>query len=357
VKIGLVRRGFSRTGGAEAYLRRFAEAAREAGHECVLFASDEWPEDAWPHEFCRTSGKSPRAFADSLEAVRPSERCDFLFSLERVWRCDAYRAGDGVHAAWLQRRAAFEPGWRNWLRRLSGKHRELLELERQLFSNKGARLVIANSHMVRAEIEQHFRFPSERLHVIHNGVPPFSASPHARAEVREQLGLSADEYVILFAGSGWERKGLRFAIEAVSRAENGLLLVAGRGRQRRLPASGRTRFLGPVADLPRYLAAADIFLLPTLYEPFSNACLEAVAAGLPVITTRANGFAEIIKLGTEGEAVTDPRDIASLADALDSWASIERRETVRPRLQALGARYSIEANVRETLALIEQSRA
>jgi UDP-glucose:(heptosyl)LPS alpha-1,3-glucosyltransferase len=210
--------------------------------------------------------------------------------------------------------------------------------------------------MVRREIEEHFAFPADRLHVIYNGVPAVPAPPNARAEVRAQLGLSETDYVLLFAGSGWERKGLRFAIEAINRTNKGTLIVAGRGRRRGLPASHRTRCIGPVADLPRYLAAADVFLLPTLYEPFSNACLEAAAAGLPVITTTANGFAEVINLGTEGEAVADPSNIADLAAALDSWATPERRHAIRSKLQALGSRYSIDANVRKTLELIVQAR-
>ena len=117
MKIGLVRRGYSQTGGAEAYLRRFADAASAAGHSCVLFAGGEWPEAAWTGERVALSSASPRVFADALAASKPRERCDFLFSLERVWECDAYRAGDGVHAAWLARRALFEPAWRVFLRR------------------------------------------------------------------------------------------------------------------------------------------------------------------------------------------------------------------------------------------------
>ena len=91
MKIGLVRRGFSSTGGAEAYLRRFADATGAAGHSCVLFADGEWPD--WTEERVRLAGGSPREFADALAASKPRDRCDFLFSLERVWKCDAYQIG------------------------------------------------------------------------------------------------------------------------------------------------------------------------------------------------------------------------------------------------------------------------
>ena len=355
MKIGLVRRGFSASGGAEAYLRRFADAAAGAGHECVLFTGSEWPDSAWPHEMQRVAGRSPLAFADELRAYEPRRFCDLLFSLERVGSCDVYRAGDGVHASWLRRRKAFEPAWKLWFRRFSWKHREILQLERHLFGPGGARLVIANSRLVQREIETEFAYPPEQIRVIYNGLPAFTTAPDARVEVRNQLGLSEDEYVLLFAGSGWERKGLRYAIDAVERSgKRPTLLVAGRGRTRGLPGSDRVRFLGPVGDLPRYLAAADAFLLPTMYEPFSNACLEAAAAGLPVITTVHNGFAEVLEPGVNGEAVSDPRDIEALARAIDAWADPVRRAAVRPQLQALGASHSIERNLQETLSALSE---
>ncbi len=158
MKIGLVRRGYSRTGGAEAYLRRFADAASDAGHSIVLF-SERWPAEEWPFELVPVTSDSPRTFADAMVALRPRDHCDFLFSLERIHTCDAYRAGDGVHAAWLERRAKFEPAWKGWFRRFSGKHREILALEKELFGPRGARAVIANSTLVRDEIVQHFQYP------------------------------------------------------------------------------------------------------------------------------------------------------------------------------------------------------
>ena len=358
MKIGLVRRGYARTGGAEIYLRRFAETAVAAGHECVLF-SEQWPRVAWPFAHLQVVSDSPKKFADALAALRPHDECDFLFSLERIWTCDAYRAGDGVHAAWLERRARFEPFWKPWLRQYNAKHRETLALEKHLFGPDGARLVIANSRMVQTEIVQHFGYPAERIHVVHNGVPPFTVPPEARQQTRRELGLRDEDFAVLFAGSGWERKGLRFAIEAMNAARlpHATLLVTGRGNERAMPRSPRVRFLGPVKDMPRYLAAADAFLLPTLYDPFSNACLEALAAGLPVITTAHNGFAEIIAPGVEGEVVAQPDAIAALAAALEKWSDPARRAAIRPRLLALGAQFSIAENVRQTVAIIESARA
>ena len=353
MRIGLVRRGYSASGGAEAYLFRFAAAARAAGHEPVLVCGPEWPEGVWPHEQVVVAGKTPEGFADRLEDRRASGGWDVLFSLERVWGCDVYRAGDGVHAAWLERRRAFEPPWRGWFRSLQRKHREILELECTLFTG-GARRVIANSQMVKEEIIRYYGTAAEQVHVVHNGVPRHVAEPGEGEALRKALGIAPQEFVALFAGTGWDRKGLRYAIAAVKALKTpATLLVAGRGEQRGLPVSNRVKFLGalPSDRMRAALAAADVFLLPTLYDPFSNACIEALAAGLPVVTTTANGFSEILEPGVDGDAVA-PGDTKALATALASWADPHRREAVRPRLLEKAARYSVEENLARTLEVI-----
>ena len=320
-----------------------------------------WPREIWPHESVVVGGKTPEDFADLLAERRESGRWDVLFSLDRVLACDVYRAGDGVHAAWLERRVQFEPAWRGWFRGFQRKHREITELECGLFTG-GARRVIANSQMVKDEIIRHYGTPAEQIHVIHNGVPARSAEPGARENIRAEFGLAPTHYVAVFAGTGWERKGLRHAIAAMNALKiPATLLVAGssgRGERRALPASDRVRFLGalPGEKLRAVLAAADVFILPTIYDPFSNACMEALAAGLPVITTTANGFAEIIEHGVEGHGVA-PGDIRALGDALTFWSDRKRREAIRPRLLEKAARFSTEENLARTLEVITAARA
>jgi UDP-glucose:(heptosyl)LPS alpha-1,3-glucosyltransferase len=114
--------------------------------------------------------------------------------------------------------------------------------------------------------------------------------------------LIPKKFCILFLGTGWERKGLSTAIKAMEMMDDALLLVAGRGPAD-LYSSPKARFLGPVSDLDALFASADLMTLPTWYDPFSNACLEALAAGLPVITTNANGVSEILTPGIHGEVV------------------------------------------------------
>ena len=355
--LGFVRRGYSRSGGAEAYLKRLAQGVAERGHAVRLFTTAEWPETEWSlGEITRVHGTSPRAFADELTAVAAAAKCDVLMSLERVWKCDVYRAGDGVHAGWLQRRAKVSTPWRNFVRRLGAKHDELVDLEGSLFARGGARRVIVNSTMVRDEIVKFYGYPAERIHLVRNGVPvaAFAAARLERTAARSALGLGPSDLAVLFVGSGWERKGLRYAVEAVDAlGGDARLLIAGRGQERRY-SSARTQFLGE-RDPTALYGAADIFLAPTLYDPFSNACLEALASGLPVITSTANGFAEIMENGVHGSRLDDPTDTRAMAEALRFWADAARRESALAKNLELAANYDIAANVRRTLEILLQT--
>ena len=357
--IGFVRRRFSAGGGAEAYLKRLAGGVVESGHKVRLFSAD-WPAGEWSFgPSTHLEGKSARAFADALERSAPRSNCDVLMSLERIWRCDVYRAGDGVHRAWLERRAEFGGPWQNLSRIFNRKHSATLALEKSLFAKGGASRVIANSRMVKDQIVRLYGFPPEKIDVVYNGVPLalFEAGEDGRVKKRAALGLNSEDVAVLFAGSGWERKGLRFAIEAVETCGNEMkLLVAGRGEEDKFTSS-RVQFLGVIDDMPSLYRAADVFLLPTIYDPFSNACLEALAAGLPVITTAANGFAEIIENGIHGNVIEDPRDTGAIRDALLLWSDSSRRERAALRIRELADRFDISANVAETLRILTSFRA
>jgi len=356
ITIGFVRRGYSATGGAEAYLQRLGRGIVDLGYEVCLITTREWPASAWPFdEITQLRARSTIAFADELKALRAQIPCDVLMSLERVWRCDVYRAGDGVHRAWLERRQQFATPLQKLSRCFSRKHHGILRLEESLFADGGAGRVIASSEMVKKEIIDLYRYPPDKIDIVRNGVPidRFCFDSTRREKGRADLKLQDDEIALLFVGSGWERKGLRFAIDAIERCKNLKLrlLVAGRGNSRGYK-SDRVQFLGEVADLAPIYAAADIFLLPTIYDPFSNACLEALASGLPVITTRSNGFSEIIENGVHGSIVDLANDVEELRKAILFWSDETRRSAARSTIMERGALFDITKNVAQTLAIL-----
>lgn len=364
LRIAFVRRGYSRSGGAEAYLKRVADGIAKAGHEVLLASTKEWPEDQWSlGSIERLGATTVIGFADELEQIRPQLHCDVLYSLERVWSCDIYRAGDGVHRAWLARRRKFEVPLKQFVRAASRKHRDLLQLEESLFEKRKAGRVIAASQMVVNEIVDHYGYPMERIDLVRNGVPlnRFQFEPALREKSRSKLKLQHDQIVLFFAGSGWERKGLLFAIEAMALCKNPKmrLLVAGRGdttpyktTRLRFWREDPVQFLGEVADLVPVYAAADIFILPTIYDPFSNACLEALATGLPVITTRSNGFSEIIEDGVHGSIVDDPANLVGLRDAIRFWSDPSRRSAARAANIERASQFDISKNVAQTLEIL-----
>src|SRR5215467_10896794 len=172
IRIAFVRRGYSPSGGAEAYLKRLAEGIARAGHQVQLVTTNEWPEDQWPFgSIKRLGATSVIGFADELEQMRPWLLCDVLLSLERVWSCDVYRAGDGVHRAWLARRRKFEVPLKQFVRVASRKHRDLLQLEESLFEKRKAGRVIAASQMVTNEVIDLYRYPADKIDLVRNGVP------------------------------------------------------------------------------------------------------------------------------------------------------------------------------------------
>jgi UDP-glucose:(heptosyl)LPS alpha-1,3-glucosyltransferase len=346
--VGLVRRGYSGTGGAEAYLLRLASGLRSRGCKLTLYTTEDWPADRWAFgDLVRVNATEPLEFARAFQQLRKPRQV--VLSLDRVPGCEVFRAGDGVHAAWLQRRSQFESAWKSRLRIFNLKHPALLALERQVFAS--ARLVIANSKMVADEIVQWHNFPESRIRIVSNGIG--DAIPRiSRVEARRRLDIADDVFCALFVGTGWERKGLRFAIEAVEMAGGDvLLLVAGRGNTRQF-RSPKAKFLGVLQDLPALYTAADVFTLPTIYDPFSNACLEAIAAGLPVVTTSANGFSEILTPGVHGHVV-EPGDVSGLAAAFEYWRTSDPAKTAADCM-SLAKDYSIDRNVQATLDVLNE---
>jgi len=271
------------------------------------------------------------SFARAACAALSARRFDLVQSHERIACCDVYRAGDGVHAQWLAERARVQSAPARLATRLSPHHRYVLSAERALFTGRQVKAVICNSVMVMEEIRAHFGTHPERMVLIRNAVDAATFHPGLRGEmrdaVRQQLGIPKDAAVALHVGSGFERKGVAGLLRAAARARTKpWALVVGRDKRaaaamalaRSLGIAERVRFTGSVSDVRPYLAAADVFVLATLYDPQPNAALEAMAAGLPVLTTPKCGAAELLVEGESG-AVRDALDAEGMAGVLDAW--------------------------------------
>lgn len=374
MRVGLILQHYDvDRGGVERYADTLTRALLDAGHGVHVIASSATglPEGALFHRVRARSFWSPvktLSFAAGAGHVLDRERgsMDAVLGLTRARRQDVYRVGAGVYWAHLR---STKPWTANALGaaliRLSPRHAAFLAMDRWIMNGwrRGWTLrYLCNSRKVREEIITQYGVPPERIDVLHNPVDLVRFDPErerpAREETRRGLGIPPEVDVALFSGSGWHRKGLDAAIRAVASCRSRpWLLVAGSddpGAHARLARSlgidDRVVFAGLRADIARIYAASDLLLAPTRYDAFSNATAEALAMGLPVITTETNGAAELIAQGREGFVVARAGDVPALAEALDLLADAGLRKTMgawaRRRAESLSPAAYAEALIK-----------
>jgi len=376
MKIALLRQRVTALGGAETTLSYLVRGLLAAGHEVVVYGTESAaeaqaalepgvayvPVPVW-------GGKTLRLLAFALNTRRLLKNAgpQVVFSLERVFGPQVYRAGDGCHREWLARRAPYLSPLGRAAQRLSLFHQVMLLLERRLFTDPGLRRVIANSRQVREEVIRHYGVDPARLRVIVNGLDRQRFHPletKAAAALRRRLGAPQNGDVGLFVGSGFERKGLSYLLQAFGslRDKASHLWVVGKGNipryQRlaeRLGVADQVKFWGPVKETAPFYQAATVLALPTIYDPCSNVALEALACGTPVITSAANGAAEFIAPGENGAIVPQPDDIAGLTEALTTFLIRGRAPEVRRAATQAVAALSWESTVAQTLEVLAEA--
>jgi UDP-glucose:(heptosyl)LPS alpha-1,3-glucosyltransferase len=352
-RIALVRGRYDPFGGAERFVQNAVDALRNQG-AALTIVTRSWPDHDGSalivDPFYVGSLWRDRGFERAVCAELARRHFDLVQSHERIACCDVYRAGDGVHAEWLAQRSRVQSPLARAVTEWSPHHRYLLEAERRLFTSPRLKAVICNSAMVREQIAQRFGTDRTKLTLIRNAVDGSKFHPGLRGEfrdaVRQQLKIPGSANVVAFVGSGFERKGVGALLEAVAlvRPDPWVIVVgkdkhapryAALARQRGIEE--RVRFVGAASDVRPYYAAADSFALPTLYDPFPNAALEAMACGLPVVTSTQCGAAELLREGESG-FVRDALDVPGLAGALgrlDPGTALRLGENARDAIAPL----------------------
>lgn len=373
MKIALVHMRHSVVGGTESYLNGLSAYLARSGHEVTIVCRSH---TAPSHPALRFAVLRPFAvgpaarmwtFARAVEQHVRETPYDVVMGLGKTWSHDVIRLGGGCHATYLAR-AHGAVARRRLLPLLPLKHRLALRIEARALAPGSYRRVIVNSRMVAEDVAARYGVPPQRLHVIYNGVDLERFHPRRREEegrrLRAALGIDFSAPVVLFLGSGFARKGLDIVLDALSRlaGQPWRLLVVGRdsaeAHYRKQAASlriaDRVLFVGPRRDAHACYAAADLFVLPTRYDPFANATLEALASGLPVVTTVTNGAAELLVEGREGSVLPSGSPEA-VARALGDWLTPGRAEQARPAARRLAERFSIEATARETEKVLQEA--
>jgi len=316
-RVAVIKSNYTPFGGGEKYAKAVITAFLEKGYEVdVITASKE----DWAEKGVNKIKIPTAAYNNFLRLYSFNKNCYEFFSknfgkykvildMDRTVFATHIRAGGGSHKGWLERRSQFASFLKNLSFKINPFHNYMLKLERKSLENPHLRALICNSHMVKKEFLEYYNFDSNKIFVVHNGVEwhnfelPFQESLYNKNEIKKNIGLD-DRFWLLYVGSGYERKGLAFIINALSNMENDYCLaVVGKDRNEnyykqlviRKNMGKRVKFFGPQKKVIRFLQSADAFILPTIYDPFSNATLEALAMGLFTITSNANGCSEVIQ--------------------------------------------------------------
>ena len=351
MRIAIIRQRYTPFGGAERFIEGALEALLERNVAITLYTR-EWPQTNLallePHivdPFHLGGLWRDWGFARAVCRAVGRAQLDLVQSHERLLCCDIFRAGDGVHATWLEERLkAASPAKRLGVA-LSPHHWYTRHMERRMFASPWLSAVICNSRMVRDDIRDRFGVPESKLHVVYNAVDCESFSPTLKRErgaLRVRHAIPPDAPMFLLVGSGFERKGVATAIAALAELPGpARLVVVGRDKNiahyerlaRRHRVADRVLFAGPQPDPRPFYGAADAFVLPTLYDPFPNAALEAMACALPVITSTRSGAAELLREHDAG-LVCPSRDVAGLASHMRALLDPVQRERFGARGRA-----------------------
>jgi UDP-glucose:(heptosyl)LPS alpha-1,3-glucosyltransferase len=242
------------------------------------------------------------------------------------------------------------------IQNLANRRGVYASVESKLLEGPTVPLVIALSDYVKQSIVA--SYPSlrpDRLVTLFNAVnlDRFQISPLHNRDATQALMIAQD----------FERKGLAEAIEAVARVPSVHLTVVGRekttsweslAKQKNL--ADRVQFAGPSSDVRSFYANADFFVLPTRHDPCSLVVLEALACGLPVISTRFNGACEIMHSGVHGYVLEDPKDVSALADAMQRLSDHKVRADMREACIALRPQLSYETHLDTLLSIYGQAK-
>lgn len=258
-----------------------------------------------------------------------------------------------------------------WLRLI---HRRLYYglltlLERMVYTRPKVCLAAISQTMAN-DLVRGFR-PGGRIPAIYYGVDGALFQPAKRLERREEaragLGIRPEEVVALLIGNDWAKKGLPWLIEALAEITDLPVRVLVVGRDARAPYLTRAQALGVAdrlifenvsGDVVQFFAAADLYVAPSVYDPFGLPVLEAMACGLPVIASAAMGASELVTDAVDGRILPDPRDKAVLAVMIRELAT---DSAARSRLGCKAAEtarmFTWEANAEKVRRLLDRALA
>jgi UDP-glucose:(heptosyl)LPS alpha-1,3-glucosyltransferase len=366
-------------GGCEVYIADLIRRLIADHHEVHLYA-DEREAAALPpalifHAMMPRGGPRclrPWRFARACERALQREKHDVVIGFMKTWYQDVLLPQGGLHLASAQGNLR---KYRGPVARSLARVAKWLDpcywsyalLERRQLAGRYQPLIIAVSRMVQEHLRHYYGVGGDRVRVIPNAIDVRRFAERdrlrLRMEVRQHLGLAPEDPVALFVGNNYRLKGLDPLLcalrELPSRACK--LLVCGsrkssryERRADRLGVGDRVHFVGYAADIRSYFFAADFLVHPTFYDPCSLVVLEALACGLPVITSRYNGAAELLHPPRDGYVVDDPHDVPRLAHFLNLLCDPGRRAACAQAARQTAAAWTFDDHYRRLLEAFQE---
>jgi len=371
LKIALVCHHFSlKKGGLEKYTVFLSRALIRKGHEVHVFANTftNEPGVIFHHvPVIRLSLPVKNlTFSYLLKKRLQKESFDIIHSMERTFYQDIYRVSDGINPVQMQQRYP-NPKIR-FIKSLGPRRLVLSYLEQKIFLKNGCRAVMTNSQLTRRHILDHYGINPDNISVIYNGVDIQRFHPgvgkNLREPVRKALKILPEEIALLFISNNFKLKQLFLILQAMVFLQDSSFKLMVIGSDNPLPyqkwtekkgLKDRVLFLGAQKQVENFYAASDIFVLPTLYDAFANVCLEAMACGLPVLTTETNGAAEMICDGINGFVLKNP-DARQLARYLVFLKSAPERTRIGWQAAKKASVFTFEKHLSELLSLYDRIR-
>jgi UDP-glucose:(heptosyl)LPS alpha-1,3-glucosyltransferase len=382
MKIAMAMENFSRYGGgAESYAVGLAQTLVCEGWEVHLYGHswDGHPAEAVFHSIARLPRWVPPSIRILSFALRhrrmiAEEEFDIVLGFGNTLVMNVYQSHGGVHFISNTRKLQAIPNpLARWLKLAAmlatPKYHARAWIESAPFRNSQRPVIIAISDMVRNDMADYFHGDKNEIRLVYNGIDQVrlrAANPDLRQELRKRLGFG-NEVLFLFMSYDFRKKGLRYLVEAAGRLRDrvgtGRFGVVAVGAQpspllrrmvSKLQLGDIVVFPGATREPEAFYRACDVFVLPTFYDACSLVVFEAMAAGLPAITTDSNGAAGIIHEGVDGVVLHDARNTDEMADAMERFLQPDLLKSASEAARQTASVYTAESNHRQMLAILNE---
>jgi len=355
-------------GGQQQYLLKIAKVCITRGHQVDVYTA------YWEGEIPNgievkvlpiqgvTNHRRRESLAEKLNPSVADGHYDAVVGFIKMPGLDIYYAADTCFAA--------KADEKSFLYRMTERCRSYLRMEKAVFDISSITDILLLSEKEKAIFMHYYNTPEHRFHLLPPGISRDRLAPpnlnKIREELRREINIGMETNMVLLVGSGFKTKGVDRAIRAIHALPKVLrnktiLLIVGQDNPRffqwlawRLGIADKVRFIGGREDAPRFIFASDLLLHPAYRENTGTVLIEAMAAGLPVLTTDVCGFSYHIEYADAGEIVPSPFKQETLNQLLVYMLTSEKKEQWQHNGMAYVAKTDVFSRAEKAADVIEK---